>query len=163
MPRHPQRSGQPKPFLARFGARVQAVPELRRGIVRWMRAVHLDDDTVEDLEVVVSEVAANAVAASPSPTDEVRVRAALDESMFVLEVSNRTDGARQLPLDMPDLDDPLRPNGRGLLIARAFLDSLDVEAEEPDRLVVTCCRQVTLPAEAGDHAGQDIPDERPRG
>lgn len=146
MPRNPQRSGQPTPsFLVRFDAHVEAVPETRRSFVGWMRDAQLDDDTIEDLEVVFSEVAANAVTASPARTDEVRIRAAIDESVLVLEISNRTDRTARLPLSAPDLDDPLRPSGRGLLIARAFVDSVDIEAEEPDRLVVRCCRRVTLP------------------
>jgi anti-sigma regulatory factor (Ser/Thr protein kinase) len=109
-----------------------------------MRDARLDDDAIEDLEVVYSEIAANAVAASPTPDDEVRVRAMLDEAVLVLEVSNRTNGA-VTPVVAPDLDDPLRPNGRGLLIARAFVDSVDIEADGPDRLRVRCCRRVTLP------------------
>jgi anti-sigma regulatory factor (Ser/Thr protein kinase) len=145
MPRDPQRSGQPThPFVVRFDAHVHAVPETRRGFVGWMRAAALDEDSIEDLEVVYSEVAANAVAASPSPADEVRVRALLDEAVLVLEVSNRTNGDA-VPVVAPDLDDPLRPNGRGLLIARAFVDSVDIEADGPDRLRVRCCRRVTLP------------------
>jgi anti-sigma regulatory factor (Ser/Thr protein kinase) len=147
MPRHPQRSGQPnKPFVVRFDAHVQAVPETRRAFVAWMRAAQLDGDTIEDLEVVFSEVAANAVMASPDPSDEVRVRSLFDDSVLVLEVSNRTDAGRQLPLTVPDLDDPLRPSGRGLVIARSFVDSLDIEADGPERLVVRCCKRVTLPS-----------------
>lgn len=144
MPRNPQRSGQPtEPFHVEFDAHVQAVPETRRSFVRWMRAAQLDDDTIEDLEVVFSEVAANAVTASPSGADEVRVRAEVDEVMLVLEISNRTEASDHLPLARPDLDDPLRPSGRGLLIARAFVDSLDIEPEEPGRLLVRCCRRLT--------------------
>jgi anti-sigma regulatory factor (Ser/Thr protein kinase) len=142
MPRHPQRSGQPRPFIARFNAHVRAVPEHRRGFVGWLRAAQVDDGAIEDLEVVFSEVAANAVIASPSPEDEVRVRAQLDGPICILEVSNRADSA-ELPLTVPDLEDPLRPSGRGLLIARAFLDSLDIEADGRDRLLVRCCRRVS--------------------
>lgn len=145
MPRNPQRSGQPtQPFVVRFDAHVRAVPETRRAFVGWMRTAQLDDDSVDDLEVVYSEVAANAVAASPDPSDEVRVRVVLDETVLVLEVSNRTNRA-EAPVNAPDLDDPLRPNGRGLLIARAFVDSVDIEADGPDRIMVRCCRRVTLP------------------
>ncbi|HEY1118702.1 MAG TPA: ATP-binding protein [Acidimicrobiales bacterium] len=144
MPRHPQRSGQSThPFSARFDAHVAAVPETRRRFVDWMRTAALEDEAVEDLEVVFSEVAANAVAASPSPSDEVHVLAQLDETVLVLEVSNRTDALEELPLVAPDLDDPLRPNGRGLLIARAFVDSVDIETAGPDRLVVRCCKRVS--------------------
>ena len=146
MPRNPQRSGQPtpEPFAIAFDADVLAVPRSRRDFVGWCRAAELPSDTVDDLEVVFSELTANAVAASPEPTDEVRVRAEVDAGMFVLSVSNRTDDPQRMP-PAPDLDDPLRSNGRGLLIARAFVDSVDIEVEEPDRLLVRCCRRLHAP------------------
>lgn len=141
---HPQRSGQPtEPFKVCFDARFLAVPDRRRDFVEWMRAAEVDAETVDDLEVVFSELAANAVAASPEPTDDVHARAEIDAGMLVLEVSNRTDDPQRVP-QTPALDDPLRANGRGLLIARAFVDSVDVELEEPDRLRVRCCRRLGL-------------------
>lgn len=146
MPRDPQRSGEPaQPFISNFAAHVLSVPEGRRAFVAWMRTTsEVDGETVEDLEVVFSELAANAVAASPDPADEVRVRAEVDAGMLVLEVSNRTADPERMPRT-PDLDDPLRSNGRGLLIARAFVDSVDVELEQPDRLLVRCCRRLHPP------------------
>lgn len=146
MPRNPQRSGQsPQPFTSKFAAHVLSVPEGRRAFVAWMHHTSaVDDESVEDMEVVFSELAANAVAASPDPEDEVRVRAELDVGMLVLEVSNRTADPERVPRT-PDLDDPLRSNGRGLLIARAFVDSVDVEVQEPDRLLVRCCRRLQPP------------------
>lgn len=143
MPSHPQRSAQPTtPFTDRFDAHVRAVPDSRHEFVSWMRSAELDDETVEDLEVVYSELAANAVAASPQPSDEVRVQAEIDLGTLVLEVSNRTEDPQQLP-QTPDLDDPLRSNGRGLLIARAFVDSIDVEVTGAGRLLVRCCRHLS--------------------
>lgn len=146
MPRNPQRSGQPtsEPFVVAFDADVVAVPRTRRDFVGWCCTAELPSDTVDDLEVVFSELTANAVAASPVATDQVHVRAEVDAGMFVLTVSNRTDDPQRMP-QTPDLDDPLRPNGRGLLIARAFVDSVDIEVETPDRLLVRCCRRLHRP------------------
>ncbi len=144
MPRNPQRSGQPtEAFAVRFDAHVHAVPETRRRFVGWMRTAELDDEVVDDLEVVFSELAANAVAASPEPSDEVRVRCQVDEGVLVLQVSNRTAELGAVPVTTPDLDDPLRPNGRGLLIARAFVDTVEIDVEPPDRIVVRCCRTLS--------------------
>lgn len=145
MPSDPHRSGQPtQPFTVTFDAHVLSVPQSRRDFVGWMRVADLPPDTVDDLEVVFSELAANAVAASPDPSDVVRARADVDAGVLVLEVSNRTAAGEQLP-ETPDLDDPLRSNGRGLLIARAFVDSVDVEVDGPDRVLVRCCRRLHPP------------------
>src|SRR5690606_12272892 len=126
-----------------FDAHVRSVPESRRDFVAWMRAAAVDEETIDDLEVVFSELAANAVAASPEPTDDVHASADIDAGMLVLEVSNRTDDPAVV-LQTPDLDDPLRSNGRGLLIARAFVDSVEVEVTGSDRLLVRCCRRLGL-------------------
>lgn len=142
MPRDPQRSGQPTDvFAVRFDAHVHAVPETRRRFVGWMRDAEIDAALIDDLEVVFSELAANSVAASPEPTDEIRVRCQVDEGVLVVQVSNRA-AQGVVPATTPDLDDPLRPNGRGLLIARAFVDTVDIEVEPPDRIVVRCCRRL---------------------
>lgn len=147
MPSTPQRSGKTsEPFAVRFAAHVNAVPESRRGFVAWMRANGFDAEVVDDLEVVFSELAANAVAASPGPSDDVRARARYDDGTLMLEVSNRAEDTGQATLPTPDLDDPLRPNGRGLLIARAFVDTVEIDVEEPDRIVVRCCRTLSPPA-----------------
>ena len=146
MPGHPQRSGQPTDvFAVRFDAHVHAVPETRRRFVGWMRDADIDADLIDDLEVVFSELAANAVAASPEPTDEVRARCQVDEGVLVLQVSNRAVEGGVVPVTTPDLDDPLRPNGRGLLIARAVVDTVDIEVEPPDRVVVRCSRRLSAP------------------
>lgn len=54
-------------FESRFGAQVHAVSGCRRDFVGWMRGAHIDGGTVDDLAVVFSELAANAVDASASP------------------------------------------------------------------------------------------------
>lgn len=140
-----QRSDLPiEAFESRFGAQVHAVSACRRAFVGWMRGADVDGGTVDDLEVVFSELAANAVAASVSTSDDVGVHARMDRDELVLEVSNRTERC-ELP-DLPSArfgEDTLRQRGRGLLIARAFVDSVQMETQAPDRLIVRCFRKLT--------------------
>lgn len=147
MPRTPQRSGPPiEDFVSRFRAQLYAVATSRRAFVGWMRRAGVDDGVVGDLEVVFSELAANAVAASPRTSDDVDVRAHLDGDVLALEVSNQAECADAFPLPAsPDREDTLRPCGRGLLIAEAFTDSVRMEAEPPDRFTVRCHRRVSGP------------------
>lgn len=131
-------------FDFRFDAQVDAVSACRQEFVGWMRGADVDGGTVDDLEVVFSELAANAVAASVSTSDDVGVHARMDRGVLVLEVSNRTEH-RELP-DLPKArygEDTLRQRGRGLLIARAFVDSVQVETQAPDRFIVRCFRKLT--------------------
>lgn len=139
----PQQSRPPsEAFVSRLHARVDEIPAKRRQFVDWMRRVRLDSETIGDLEVVFSELVTNAVAASGTTSDHVQIRAQVDGAVLLLEVSNATRDPETLPLSIPDLDDPLRASGRGLLITRAFVDSMDIEIQHPDRLVVRCCRTV---------------------
>jgi len=146
MPRNMQRSSSPiEAFTACLDAQVDLVPANRRHFVGWMEDADLDGETIDELEVVFSELAANAVAASPTASHVVRIRVHMDGSTLVLEVSNHTDRPHLLCPSVPDLDDPLRPSGRGLLITRAFVHSVDIEVQHPDRLVVRCYRHLGTP------------------
>lgn len=139
MPRPPQRNGATAGiFLDQFKALVSALPASRNHFARWMRDAEVDIDMADDLEVVFSELTANAVAGSPGSSDDIDVRAEIDDGMMVLDVSNHVDDPDRRPAAPPDMGDPLRRDGRGLLITRAFMDSVDVHVEQLDRLVVHC-------------------------
>jgi anti-sigma regulatory factor (Ser/Thr protein kinase) len=147
MPRCTQRSATPvDAFVSHFDAELREVSAHRRDFVGWLQGADVDDETVDDLGVVFSEVAANAVAASPETSDDVRVRAQLDDGVLVLEISNRAERPGHAPTPPPERSDPLRERGRGLLIARAYLDSLCMEPLLPGRFIVRC--RLRLPRRA---------------
>ena len=98
----------------------------RHAFERWLDGMALAEDTGEELSVVFSELASNAAAAAGS-TAGPRARAWVERRDVVIEVTNPLDDARRASVP-PDLDDPLRHGGRGLLIVRAFTDELQVEA-----------------------------------
>lgn len=144
MPRPPQRNDAPAGiFMDRFKALISALPSTRSSFAGWMRAAEVDGDVADDLEVVFSELTANAVAGSPASSDDIEVRAEIDDGMMVLDVSNHIDDPDLGPASAPDVGDPLRRDGRGLLITRAFMDSVEVQIEALDRLVVHCSRRVS--------------------
>lgn len=144
MPRTPQRNGAPVDiFLDQFKALVSALPSSRSHFTGWMRDAEVADDVAGDLEVVFSELTANAVAGSPATSDDIDVRAEIDDGMMVLDVSNHIEDPDRRPAAAPDIGDPLRRDGRGLLITRAFMDSVEVQIEQLDRLVVHCSRRVS--------------------
>ena len=108
MPRPPQRNDALAGiFLDRFKALATALPPSRNHFAGWMRDAELHDDVASDLEVVFSELTANAVAGSPAPSDDVDVRAEIDDGMMVLDVSNSIGGPDRRPAVAPDIGDPL--------------------------------------------------------
>lgn len=142
MSTRPRPSGLPvEAFVSRFGAHMDAVGPCRRDFVGWMRGADVEVAAMDDLEIVFSELAANAVDASSSPSDDVGVRAELDGDVLVLEVSNHTD---RTDISLPTAGEgaSLRERGRGLQIARSFVDSLQSRSLPPDRFVVRCCRRL---------------------
>lgn len=139
MPRDPLRSPvYDGPFDTDFPARTDAIASARHAFIDWLGLIAPGSDT-DDLSVVFSELAANAVAASGDHSGHVVARAGVIDGILELMVVNPD-------LDAPvltdwDLDDPLRDGGRGLMIVRALVDELDVILDD-GRVALRCRRQL---------------------
>lgn len=114
-------------FAWRLDADPGSVSAVRQAFVSWLTGVSLDDELLEDLSVVISELASNAMDGGEPGDPEGEVHAAVDGDVINLVVSNRLpEGVTDIR--HWDLDDPLRGGGRGLMIVRAYTDTLDVES-----------------------------------
>jgi anti-sigma regulatory factor (Ser/Thr protein kinase) len=112
--------------------RTTSVTAARHAFATWLQGL-ADDETVNDMTVVLSELASNATAgAAEGSASEVRASVRGDE--LRLEVTNAVgdDDVRRW-----DLDDPLRGGGRGLLIVRAYTDAVEIETAHGS--VTVCC------------------------
>ena len=129
-------------FQTSFPPRADALVRARKAFSDWLRR-RTQGAVVDELEVVFSELAANAVDASPDEADEVTGRAWCEGSDLVLDLANRTDPTMGSPPEARwDLADPLRTGGRGLVITEALVDSVEVTLEPGPRLVVRCRRRL---------------------
>lgn len=130
-------------FQTSFPPRTDALARARKAFSTWLRR-RTQGDAVDELEIVFSELAANAVDASPDGSDEVTGRAWCEGSELVLDLVNHTDPAATAaePAARWDLDDPLRTGGRGLVITEALVDSVEVRLAPGQRLVVRCRRRL---------------------
>jgi anti-sigma regulatory factor (Ser/Thr protein kinase) len=127
-------------FETSFPPRTDALVRARRAFSEWL-CRRAKDDVVDELEIVFSELAANAVEASPDGADKVTGRAWCDGVDVVLDIVNRADpGGPRAP--KWDLDDPLRTGGRGLVITEALVDSMEVTLQPGQRLAVRCRRRI---------------------
>lgn len=114
-------------FAWRLGNGPGSIGSARQAFVSWLRQATTDDELLEDMSVVVSELASNALEGSRDTDPEAEVRAEVADQVLHLSVSNRLpDGAADIR--HWDLDDPLRGGGRGLMIVRAYTDSLAVDS-----------------------------------
>lgn len=126
-------------FTWRLVANLDAVPVARRAFEAWLRESDVADDDVHDLTVVLSELATNAANGAADGTD-ARIEAWVEREVMHLDVANRVDEAAA-HVRRWDLDDQLRGGGRGLLIVRAYTDSMEIDAADGE-VWVRCTRRL---------------------
>ncbi len=126
-------------FAWHLGGGEHAVVEARHAFQQWLGQWTTSTDDIEDLEVVISELASNAIAGSDGLDRPPTIRASVRGSELHLEVANPIpDGT---DINHWDLDDPLRAGGRGLMIVRAFTDTMDIDSTAGG-LTVRCTRRL---------------------
>lgn len=128
----------PDRFAVRSIRGIGDLSDVRSEFGRWLRGLEVAADRIDDLLVVVSELAANAVRESAPGADLPTLTAQCDERQIELEVSNEVDvEMHDRARSDWDLDDPLRTGGRGLLVVSALVDEVDVDVDGR-RLSVRC-------------------------
>jgi len=114
-----------------------ALAAVRADLEAWAWARGVEGEALADLAVVLSELVANAITASP-PGRAPEVVATMDGDAVALEVRNASRPGEALGTRW-DLEDPLRAGGRGLVIVSAFCDEMEVALDpDGDHLVVRC-------------------------
>lgn len=131
-------------FESSFQASIDALSEPRQTFNRWLADDGADASTVEELTIVYSELVSNAATHRGTDRGQIRTAAWRDDGDVVLTVENpgTEDGAgvRQW-----DLGDALRGGGRGLMLVRAFTDSIEALRSKRGALVIRCRRHLVRP------------------
>ncbi len=105
-------------------AEVGSLPGLRRTVTAWLAPRPVDEPDLASVQVVVSELVANAVEAS-RPGDEVDVHLVVHDGRLTVVVRNPS--RRNQPVPIPAMADPLSPRGRGLAIVGSLAEHLDMQ------------------------------------
>ena len=129
-------------FEVTMPAQPAALPQARHAFSRWMAAHGVDDEDRADLEVVFSELATNAMSASPDAGAVIDARAGWADREITLEITNASVASSSIR--RWDLRDQLRQGGRGLLIVRAFVDAIEIGRSGSGAMVVRCRRRVRV-------------------
>jgi len=109
-----------------------AVARIRRSVVLDLQGHALDPEVISDAEIVVSELATNAIRhARPLPDGSVRVRWKVKAGVVEIEVSDGggPSAPRPAPLSV------WAPSGRGLRIVRSLAHEWGVTDERHGRTV----------------------------
>lgn len=115
-------------------AEMSQLSVIRDHVARTARSTAASDDVVEQLQLVVSELATNAIQYNNCGTLTVDVHA--DDDGWVIDVSN-ADGLASL--NIPALPDPSALSGRGLFIVDAIMDRVEL-VDVDGRLHLRCVK-----------------------
>ena len=139
MPRPPQRT---QDFSSSYGPDPASIHDARRDFSRWLDASVKDEDILDEMLVVLSELMANAIDASEHPAGDVTVQARVDADGLTLKVTN-PPASTFAAVNRWDYDDPLRAGGRGLLIVESLVDDIAIAPPNgPEPLSVRCRREL---------------------
>lgn len=108
----------------------------RRDVVRCLRAHTTDPDLENRVALVVSELATNAIQASPGNAYDLSVSLLVDGSV-VMTVTSSSEFTVPPPRDTWGPATAIAPSGRGLLIVDRLTDGVDVEQTAGGKIVVT--------------------------
>lgn len=113
------------PLVHRFSPSAAAVPIARHLLADWLRQLPIDDEAIDGLLLVATELAANAVRHAEAGPAGICLTASVDGSSVVLEVAD--DGGRPVSLSLDEhapLPDADAERGRGLFLVHQLADEL---------------------------------------
>jgi anti-sigma regulatory factor (Ser/Thr protein kinase) len=114
----------------------------RNDLLSCLKAQLIDDDVQERAQLVVSELATNAIQASPGSPFGLQVSVSEDGSVH-LSVTSSTDTDGPPPRNAWGPVHPIAVRGRGLLIVGKLTDEVDISHPTPGTIVVTATFHAT--------------------
>lgn len=120
------------------------------------RSTPVDEATLADLKLAVTEACGNAVRhAYADGQGTVSVRFTVTGDLLEMEVADRGAGIHLVPAPDEPADDPGLPeSGMGMAIIRAVVDDVDVrEGDDGQGTVVTMAKRLTVPSPPPRDAG----------
>jgi anti-sigma regulatory factor (Ser/Thr protein kinase) len=115
----------------------ETLRQARSEVDGWLAAHHLGSDVRERAELVVSELASNAVQAAPGAPYRVRVTLDSEDAVVIALTSEGSDEGSLPPREQWGPSTVLAETGRGLLIVDRLSDSVLVQRPGAGQIVVT--------------------------
>lgn len=118
-----------------YAGSTDSLRTVRGDVAEWLIDKGTSRDLCERVALVLSELATNAVQASPGVPYNVRV--STDEGAVTVAVTSKTLPGRSPPRDSWGPPTLLATRGRGLLIVSEISDEVVVDLPSDDTVVVT--------------------------
>lgn len=131
------------PLRHQFSPNPVSVSLARHLLADWLRLQDVEEEEIETLVLVASELCANAVEAATGAPGGVVLRAESVGCDVVLEVEDDA-GRFERSVDYDEIPDALAESGRGLFLAHALSHQIEIEVEPNVRTVVRCRRHNVL-------------------
>ena len=129
-------------------ARLEHLPPVKQHLAGIVRALHADAEAFQ-AEILVDELALNAVENSPSSRSAYDLRFVAENHELIIEVTNdfdeAVDSTRIMNRRLQSFDDSGRymgERGRGLFLIARIADGLQIRAVEGDRVRVTVTKRL---------------------
>ena len=114
----------------------------RRDVLAWLSDLDADEATKDRAALIVSELATNALQASPGRTYTVRV--ARDDEYVSISVRNHASDSRPPTRDRWHFADRSALRGRGLAIVTSLADEVTVDGDQSEVVVTARIRLPVL-------------------
>jgi anti-sigma regulatory factor (Ser/Thr protein kinase) len=130
------RDGSESPFRRVYGGTSCTLCDARNDVIGWLELQGFNENLVDRAALVVSELATNAVQASPGSDYGVQLSLDGDRSA-IIAVTSHTDYEQPPPREHWGPPSRLAPRGRGLLIVGELAQDVAVDLSSRDTVVVT--------------------------
>ena len=123
-----------------MGSRFEDIELVQIVIAESLTRLRLDDDESEDIALAVREAVANAIKHGnrENPDKRVEVEVRLDGVEIEIRVTDEGRGFNPAGIRDPrETENLLRPDGRGILFMREFMDDIDYTFLDEGGTVVT--------------------------
>ena len=141
-----------------IGSRLENVELVQIAVEAALNQLQVEQGVSDLIGTAVREAVANAIkhGNGSNPAKQVEVEFGLEGDEIVIQVTDQ--GAGFNPETIPDPLEPenlLRPHGRGILLIKEFMDTIDYSFEPGKGTVLVMRKQVEIPVPGSDQKEEE--------
>ena len=141
-----------------IGSRLENVELVQIAVEASLQQLAIEEETSNQIGTAVREAVANAIehGNQGDTSKQVRVEFGVEDDEIVISVQD--EGLGFDPTKVPDPLEPenlLKPNGRGILLIREFMDRVEYDFDREQGTALIMRKRLELPVENSDRQEED--------